>query len=320
MNEYLIDLTAARFGGRVLETSDQFFGPADRLIADAPPNLGGGDRPDGWETRRRRSTGHEWTILRLGLPGVIREVAVEAAGFAGSLPEQISVEAIDLPGDPHLVDLVRRPDRWVDLAARRPVNGEGPHRFAVEPGVRATHVRLILFPDGGIARLRVRGDPVPPPDAIGVAVDLAGIHRGGRVVDASNAHYGSPTAMLLDERHRDGPGWLTRRRRDGGSDWAVIRLAGPAVLSRIVVDTRRFVGNAPEACSIEGTAVTGLPGVTTPWTPLVTNAPLEPDEPHEFTDLPEHRDLTHLRLSIHPDGGVSRFQAFGVAERAWDGA
>jgi allantoicase len=320
MNEYLIDLASARFGGRVLETSDQFFGPAERLIADARTEDAGGGRPDGWETRRRRSTGHEWTILRLGLPGVIREVAVEAPGFAGSLPERISVEAIDLPGDPHLVDLVRRPDRWIDLAARQPVDGEGPHRFAVEPGVRATHVRLVLFPDGGISRLRVRGEPVPPQDAIGAEVDLAGIHRGGLVVDASDAHFGSPTAMLLDERHRQDPGWLTRRRRDGGSDWAVIRLAGPATLNRIVVDTRRFVGNAPEACSIAGAAIDGIPGETTPWTPLVPTTPLDPDERHEFTGLPDHREITHLRLSIHPDGGIGRFQAFGVAERPWDEA
>jgi len=322
MNEFLIDLAAARFGGRVLETSDQFFGPAERLVADAAPNAGhaGEERPDGWETRRRRTTGHEWTILRLGLPGVIREVVVEAPGFAGALPEQISVEAVDLPGDPHLVDLVRRPDRWADLVARRPVDGEGPHRFTVEPGVRATHVRLILFPDGGIARLRIRGEPIPPPDAVGTEVDLAGIHRGGRAVDASDGYYGPPAAMLLDERHREGRGWLTRRRRDGGSDWAVIRLAGPATIDRIIVDTRRFVGNAPAACTVEGAASSGIPDGTTRWMPLVSNAPLEPDERHEFAGLPEHDGLTHLRLTIHPDGGIARFQAFGITDRPWDQA
>lgn len=321
MNDLLIDLASSRFGGSVRETSDEFFGKSERLIATGDPVREPG-RVDGWETRRRRTPGHEWAILRLGLPGVVRRVILDTTHITGSHPQAASVEAINLPGDPHLVELIRQPDRWRAIVARTPVGPDTRLEAPVDWDRPATHLRLVLFPDGGVARLRVLGEPIPPDRILGNhEADVAAVTSGARAVDCSDAHYGSPNSMLLEDRHRTESGWLTRRRRDGRSDWAVVRLAGAAEISRIMVDTKGFEGNAPEACSIHGTnapAASSGDLRAVPWTEVVPRTRLGTDHRREFEGL-EGR-FTHLRLTVHPDGGINRFHAFGLVERGWQEA
>jgi allantoicase len=322
VHDLLIDLASSRLGGRVLETSDEHFGEAARLIADdqsGPQH----DGSPGWETHRRRAPGHEWAIVRLGLPGVVRRVLVDTTGVTGSQPAAASVEAIDLPGEPHLVDLIRRPERWETIVPRTPVEADSRLEVAVEFDRPATHLRLVLYPDGAVNRLRVFGEPVPAPGLLAAGVlDLAAVVNGGLAIDCSDAHFGSPNDMLLEDRHRRRPGWLTRRRRDGRHDWAIVRLAGPGGLHRLVVDTRGFVGNAPEACSVEGIAASSSPTGdlrAADWATILPRTPLESDRRHEFAELEEGGPRTHLRLSIYPDGGISRFAAFGTAASGWNG-
>ena len=240
--DLLIDLAAAGAGGRVQEASDEFFAPKERLLADEDPVRDPG-RPsrhgvwmDGWETRRRRSRGHDWAIVRLGLRGIGRRVVVDTTHFTGSHPESCAVEAADMPGDPNIVDLVRARDRWVDLLPRVPVEPDSRNVFNVAHGLPVTHLRLVAYPDGGIARLRCFGEPVPREGVLDgeTTVDLACISSGARAIECSDRHFGSPNDMLVPGPPHDGrSGWLTRRRRDGGSDWAVIRLAGPGTLERL---------------------------------------------------------------------------------------
>jgi allantoicase len=328
MDELLIDLAAAGLGGRVLEASDEFFAPKENLVADSPPVLDPDRRTsrgrwmDGWETRRRRSAGHEWAIVRLGLPGVLRTVVVDTSHFTGSAPGQVSVEAIDLPGDPNIVDLVRSRDRWTEVLARSDVAPNTANVFPLAQSEAVTHVRLVLYPDGGVARLRCLGEPVPPDHILRTeGADLAAIASGGRVVDCSSR--GSNPNRMLRGGKPEGPsdGWLTPRRRDPGYDWAVIRLAGPGQVDRLVVDTTSFKGNAPASCDVEGIDAPGaLPGTlrTASWRQLLAQSELEEDHRHEYPELGWGGRLTHLRVNIHPDGGLARFSAIGEAFEGWD--
>ncbi|MBU1228034.1 MAG: allantoicase [Actinobacteria bacterium] len=320
MHELLIDLAG---GGRVLQASDEYLNPAERLLDPADPVADPG-RPgprggwlDGWETRRARPPGHEWAIIRLGQRGRIHHVVVDTTHVVASLPEACSLEAIDLPGDPNLVDLVRSRSLWHEIVPRHPVRGSGAHGFEVE-AVAATHLRLVIYPDGGIARLRVLGDPLPPDDlASRGAVDLASSGLGGRVIDVSDAGRSAPNSMLAAGDGKDHlDGWITRRRRTPGHEWAVVRLAGRGTIERIEIDTRRFPGDSPAEVAVMGI---DAPGTERPdpqkadWRPLLTQTTVEPGARSRFDHLEDDRPVTHLRLDLHPDGAVARFRAFGPA-------
>jgi allantoicase len=315
MERLLIDLAR---GGRVLQASDEYLNPAERLLDPADP-IADPDRRgshgawlDGWETRRIRPPGHEWAIVRLGRPGTIHRVVVDTSHVTLSLPIAWSVEAVDLPGDPGLVDLLRNRSRWREIVQRSEVRGSGRHGVDVE-AVAATHLRLVIYPDGGVARLRVYGDPRPPADLAGRgAVDLASLDLGARVVSASDAAASPPNRMLEPggpADHRDG--WITRRRRRPGNEWAIIRLAGPGTLDRVEVDTRRFPGDAPERVAVMAIEAAATPRPDDPgWRTLVEPSEVRPDAVERF-EIEDDTPATHLRLDLLPDGAVARFRAIG---------
>lgn len=321
--DLLVDLAAADVGGRVLEVSDEYLNPAERLLAAGPParqteeSSDRGPRRDGWETRRGTGTGHDWAIIRLGIPGVIRRVVIDADPFAGDVPEAWSVEAIAAPGDPGIVDLVRNRSAWRELVPRSPVRRGAPQSSGVVTEMTATHVRLVVYPDGGLGRFRCLGDPVPPPDlADRGIVDLAALANGARVVDVSDPGAGSPNAMLA-RGEPDGTGWLTRRRRQPGSEWAVVRLAARGRVERLQVDTRRFKGHAPRGVEVEAIDAPGAHADDlrlAEWRCLLPRIDVEAGKRMEYTGTSDVGGVTHLRLILHPDGGVSRFRAFGVPE------
>lgn len=327
--ELLVDLAAARLGGKVLAANDDFFAPKENLIADADPAwdpdkyTSRGKWMDGWETRRRREPGHDWAIVALGIPGIVRHAVVDTAHFTGNFPEAASLEAISLGGDPSVVELVRDPSRWTQIVARTPLRGDARNDLLIPEPLEATHLRLVIYPDGGVARLRVLGDPVPPDGALDGQrdLDLALLHNGARAIDCSDRHYSSPNRMLVPGRARGmWDGWETRRRRGGGNDWAVVRLAGRGVIDRIEFDVTHFKGNAPGSADVEAIdaprASIGelrLAG----WSQLLPEQPVTPDSRHKWTDLADVGPVTHLRLNIHPDGGVARFRAFGRSDHPW---
>jgi allantoicase len=326
--DLLVDLAAARVGGKVLAANDEFFAPKEGLIADGDPvwdpdkYTARGKWMDGWETRRRREPGHDWAILRLGIPGLIRTVIVDTRHFTGNFPESAAVEAIDLPGTPDLVELARDPSRWTEIVSRRALRGDTRNEFEAAPMGRATHARLVIHPDGGVARLRLFGDPVPPDGLLDgeTEVDLAALTNGARAIDCSDRHYSSPNRMLLDGRAKGmWDGWETRRRRGPGNEWAVIRLAGRGSVNRIEFDTTHFKGNAPGSVGVEGIDAGGAAIGTlrlADWSPLLPEQPVTPDHRHVFDDL-EGGPFTHLRVNIHPDGGVARFRARGRSDEPW---
>jgi len=328
-SDLLVDLASERLGGKVLAVNDEFFAPKENLVKDAEPLwnpdkfTAHGKWMDGWETRRRREPGHDWAVVRLAIPGIVHHVIVDTAYFTGNFPESASLEAIDLPNDPSLVELVRDPARWTEIVPRTPLRGNTLNELPVAVGGRITHVRLVIYPDGGVARLRVLGEPVPPEGLLDGQhqVDLALLNNGARAIDCSDRHYSSPNRMLVPGRALGmWDGWETKRRRGAGNDWAVIRLAGRATVQRIDLDTAHFKGNAPGSADIEAI---DAPGASigdlrfAAWSRLLPEQPVKPDSRHKWSDLAEVGPVTHLRLNIHPDGGVARLRALGTSDTPW---
>lgn len=323
----LIDLAAERLGGVVLGANDEFFAPKENLLKRAKPVFREGEYTnrgkwmDGWETRRRRSPGHDWCIVRLGLPGFPRGFLVDTTHFKGNAPEACSVEACSIEGPDAAVCTDERIS-WTELVGRSPLLADSENLFAVGESRRVTHVRLNIYPDGGVARLRVYGEVAPDWERIaraGGEVDLAAMENGGLVLGSSDQFFGSRQNLTLPGRGRDmSDGWETRRRRGPGHDWAILRLGRPGAILRAEIDTAHFKGNAPGSGSIEVCDAAGatLPELTetVAWKELLPSVRLYPDTLHRFErELRPAGRATHARLNIHPDGGVSRLRLWARA-------
>jgi allantoicase len=314
----LPDLAAERFGGAVIAANDEFFAPKDSLIKAASPQwregvyTERGKWMDGWETRRRRTPGHDWAVLRLGIPGIIRGVVIDTSFFTGNYPEFASLDAcaVEGRGPASSAELPFRP-----LLAKSPLKGNraNPFELTGKPS-RVTHLRLNIFPDGGVARLRVHGEAVPDESvfAEGREVDLAALENGALVVSASDMHYGNPQNLLLPGRSTHmADGWETRRRRGPGHDWCIVRLARRGVIERVELDTDHYKGNAPGHVMLESTdAGPAFNAAKVRWRILVPKASVEPHARQRW-DGRKAQAATHVRLNIYPDGGVARLRLLG---------
>jgi allantoicase len=318
---HLIDLASAAMGGAVVAANDEFFAPKENLIKVERPIFiedrytDRGKWMDGWETRRRREPGHDWAIVRLGAPGVVRGVIVDTAHFKGNYPESCSIDGCDAPPEADDRGLAGR--GWTEILAQTRLAGDQENRSPVAFAGRISHVRLNIFPDGGVARLRVYGRAQPDwPSlrAAGGELDLAAAAHGGLVVSTSDMFFGHAHNMIMPGEPRDmRDGWETKRRRGPGHDWAIVELGAPGVVRRLVVDTTHFKGNAPGSCEVEGCHATGAAPealAAAGWETLLRQTPLAAHTRHEFP-VTSARAVTHVRLKIYPDGGVSRFRVFG---------
>jgi allantoicase len=324
------DLAAARLGGAVLVASDEFFAPKENLLVAAAPVVEAGRYTergkwmDGWETRRRRDAGNDWCVVRLGLPGIIQGVLVDTTHFKGNAPAACALEGCAASGHPVVAELLGPSTRWVEILARTPIEADRRNLLRLDAPYRFTHVRLHIFPDGGVARLRVHGKAVPGPEiaraphGVGRELDLAAAEHGGRVVAASDEAFGAAASLILPGLSRGMfDGWETRRRRDPGNDWVILALAGQGEVERVEVDTTHFKGNAPAAFSLEGSDAPGAGGDELPadggWRPILPETPLSPDGRQELFvgDGAGAPRATHVRYQIYPDGGVGRLRLFG---------
>jgi allantoicase len=310
----LPDLALRTHGGSVVWANDELFAGRENLITPgpatfAPQTFGAkGQVYDGWETRRRRdrtADSRDEAVVRLGLPGAVRAVVVDTSHFTGNYPVEAAVEAVWLDGAPSVDEL--RAAEWSTLVERVALKGDAPNTFEVDSGRRWTHVRLAIYPDGGVARLRVHGEPVPDPallEALGT-VDLAALEHGGAVTGCSNLYYGSPLRLVAPGLARSmGEGWETARRRDDGNDWVELRLACRGVVRVAELDTTWFLGNSPGSASLR--ARDGGGG----WLPLLPRTPLRPDTRHRLV-LPDAVPATDVRLDVFPDGGMARLRLWG---------
>jgi allantoicase len=318
----LPDLALRTLGGSVIAASDESFAEKENLLNPwasrfRPETFGAkGQEYDGWETARRRpgedgELGHDWAIVRLGLPGVIRGVVIDTAWFKGNFPPLASVEACAADGYPSVAELAGA--RWTEIVPKSPLKGDAAHSFPVDVARRFTHVRLNIFPDGGVARLRVHGEVVPDPRLLtGLTIDLAALENGARVIRCSDEFYSSPDNMLFPGLARDqSEGWETARRRGPGNDWAIVRLAAPGLIWLAEFDTTNLKFNAPAQVALSGIdARAGDLDDPAAWRGLLGRTRVQPDGRHRFR-LGDPREVTHVRLDVHPDGGLARLRLYG---------
>ena len=323
---HLVNLASTRLGAKALSCSDDFFAPMERMLQDSEPVFIDGKYDDhgkwmdGWESRRRRGGGYDHAVIQLGTRGLIRGLDIDTRFFTGNYPPEASLEAADASASESAEDL-----NWREILPRTNLQGDRHHYLPITDDLPATHVRLNIYPDGGVARLRVFGEPLPDASRLksGEVVELSSISNGGRIAGFNDAHYGNPWVILLEGRGINmGDGWETRRRREPGNDWILVRLGLAGIVERIEVDTAHFKGNYPDQCSVQGALIQdqgdeALVEIAQTWPELLPPQKLEMDHQHFFASdaLNPIGVVNCLRLNIFPDGGVSRFRVFGKPQR-----
>jgi allantoicase len=301
-------------GTRVTYTTDDFFAAKERVI-DFPAPVFINDKyddhgkwMDGWESRRKRTEGHDYCVIRLGVPGVIRGFDIDTSHFTGNYPPEASIEVC-------VSDVDTPEDGWVELLAKTDLSGDSHHYLDIDDERVWTHVRLHIYPDGGIARLRIFGEVIADFTGVDGFVDLAAIENGGRALACSDEHFGSMHNLNVPGRGINmGDGWETARRRGPGNDWVILALAQPGVIERVEVDTAHFKGNYPDRVSLDAALFESDELATSDspqWQTLLGETKLKMDQQHYFEALQALGDVSHVRMSIYPDGGVSRLRLFG---------
>ena len=318
-----INLASAGLGARAIFATNEFFAPLERMLHDsAPIFIEGkfdehGKWMDGWESQRRRDGGHDHAIIRLATAGRIIGFDVDTSHFTGNFAPAVMVEACSYRGN-----LPDEDQRWVPILMHKPLGPSAHHFFPCDSFESWTHLRVNIYPDGGIARLRVYG--VPELDAANAKgeIDLVSSLNGGRILGFSDAHYGDYARLLAPGRGINmGDGWETRRRREPGYDWMVIALGARGEIKKAVIDTAFFKGNFPDKASLQVADLRSFgDGLTHAlitdsmfWEDLLTPQTLGPDKEHTFREeLRDFGPATHVRFNIFPDGGVSRLRLFGT--------
>ncbi|HVW92061.1 MAG TPA: allantoicase [Devosia sp.] len=316
-----VNLASAGLGATALHATDDFFAEVSRMLSDLAPTFDPdkyddhGKYMDGWESRRRRGPGHDYAIVRLAAPGIVRGFDIDTSFFTGNYPPAARIEAANVTGDPG------EGTAWTEILPMTPLGPSAHHYLASASENVWSHVRLHIYPDGGIARLRVFGEPHLDAAALrGKSLDLASGLNGGRVVAFSDAHYGAFHRLLSPGRGINmGDGWETRRRRRPGNDWIIVALGARGIVESVEIDTAHYKGNFPDSCSIlAGDMPRGgdqlEAAVTTAsmfWPELLPQQKLSADAIHKFDHVNTLGPVTHIRLNIFPDGGISRIRIHG---------
>ena len=307
----------------MVSVSDEFFAAASRMLDPSPPVLkpdtfdDHGGWMDGWESRRRRGPGHDWAIVKLASLGRAYKVDFDTTFFSGNFAPAVMLEGV--------VSAAQIPPEdapWQPLLDETALLGGQHHLIDIQhDGGPYTHVRVNIYPDGGIARLRLFGRFELDLARTAGEVDLAATLNGGTAVLWNDSHYGHPQLTLMPGRGINmGDGWETRRRREPGYDWVIVRLGCPGVVNRIDIDTAHFKGNFPYQCSVEGAYLPDAVADTLAsralfWETLLEPVAMRADAVHTFNQLSSLGPVSHIKINLHPDGGISRLRAFGVPKK-----
>ena len=316
-----INLASPKLGAEVIYATDEFFASKERLIQDSEPKFipdkydNHGKWMDGWETRRRRDGGFDYCIIMLKARSTVYGVNIDTRYFTGNHPPHASIDGTLSENNPNESTV------WKEIIPKTEIIADSHNFIEAMSKDCFNYLRLNLYPDGGVARLRVYGHPTSNwqqncPTQIH---ELSAIMNGGYVVGYNDAHYGNPWVILAPDRGVDmGDGWETRRRREPGNDWIVVALGAKGIVERIEIDTAHYKGNYPDTCSVEAATLEGANDSLVlkddvDWQNLMGQQKLEMDRIHIFDaeKINAIGPATHLRLSIYPDGGISRFRVFG---------
>ena len=320
----LVNLADGSLGAQALWANDEFFAAKERMLQPSEPVFRAGTFDDhgqwmdGWETRRRRTPGHDSCVVRLAYPGIVKLIDLDTRHFTGNFPPRASVDAT-LDPDP-----LQPGARWTPILPARELGSNRHNVFAVEDGAAWQSLRLNIIPDGGIARFRVWGIVRADWSAVrdDEMVDLFAVERGGVALVANDQHYGSIRNLNRPGRGVNmGDGWETRRRREPGADWVIVKLGHPGLIREVEVDTAHFRGNFPDRVSLQAARVDrvadgALEAASANWPVLMPEQKLAADAVHRFSrPVVDLGPVSHVRMTIHPDGGVSRLRLFGMVAR-----
>lgn len=314
----LTNLADAEIGAQVLACSDDFFAEAKRMLQFATPIFvedkfdDNGKWMDGWETRRKRHAGYDWAIIKLGVAGKIKALDIDTSFFTGNYPASAAVEACYAPDEN--LDAAH----WCSILPNSLLGPGQHHIFDLQDQQTYTHVRLNIFPDGGVARFRVYGEvQIQVTDAT-QSLDLLALQNGGRVVAYSDAHFGHPRNLIKPNRGINmGDGWETKRRRAPGFDWCILALGQAGHIDKIEVDTAHFKGNYPAQVSIQAIYVEDATDAqlipqSMFWPFLLEAQDTQMDHIHTYiNEILAHEKISHIRVNMIPDGGISRIRLFG---------
>jgi len=314
----LINLISPKIGSYGVYANDEFFAPLERMLSEADPIFipdkydNHGKWMDGWETRRRRTPGYDWCLIKLGCPGTIKKIEINTKFFTGNYPPHAEIEGIYSEKQPDEKD-----KNWKTILHKTSIKGDAVNNFNAENENIINWVKLKIFPDGGVARLRLWGNVFVDWDKISKKqiLELSALKNGGKIISYNNAHYGDISAILSHGRGKNmGDGWETRRRREPGNDWLIIKLGKKGYLTKAEVDTAFFKGNYPESCSIQAIDTDDISKIKNEnWVTIIPKSILNADKVHKFSiDTKFHNiEFSHVKLNIFPDGGVSRLRIFG---------
>jgi allantoicase len=302
-------------GAAIIHVTDDFFGAAKRMLSAHEPEFDPsrydehGKWMDGWESRRKRIGGHDYCVMRIR-PGVIYGVDIDTSNFTGNYAPAAAIEACHTRHDPDAET------EWVSILSQTELQGDSHHYLRIGSREAWSHLRLNIFPDGGIARIRVYGladDPAALDDS--TWVDLACSDHGGTAIACNDMHFGDMSNLLKPEKSANmGDGWETRRRRKPGNDWVVLKLGQAGIIRKVEIDTDFFKGNYPAACSLRGCRIENGDPVrdSANWPVILSKVALGPDQLQVFQkELSNASPVDHVRLDIFPDGGVARLRLLG---------
>ena len=320
----LTDLAAERLGGKALLCSDDFFAEKENLLKPgrwifiAEKYTDRGKWMDGWESRRKRVPGHDWCIIQLATPGKIHGVDIDTNHFLGNHPPHASIDAINTLTS-SFTGLEEA--AWKEILPKSVLKPGTQNFYKIAQQNIYTHIRFNIYPDGGVARLKVYGEVSKDWDLIDEdePIDLAAAVNGARSVSCNDMFFSHMDNLIMPGRGVNmGDGWETKRNRNpNNKDWVIIRLSHKGTIERILVDTCHFRGNYPDSCMIEGSNIdtpeekkVDDPGIK--WTTLLPQSKLSADHEHYYEkEIVSHTVFTYVRLTIFPDGGVSRIRLWG---------
>ena len=314
----LIDLAQPRLGTKVIYKTDDFFASANRIINPENPVFKEGvfDKHgkwmDGWESRRKRTSGHDYIILKLGKPGKISKIDVDTSHFNGNQPAMVSVEGAQSISNKinHL--------KWITLVPKKKVKANSHHFFSVKNKKIFTYIKFNIFPDGGVARLRLYGSIAKSKKFKNKKINLASLLDGASIIACNNEHFGRAENILAPGNAKNmGDGWETRRRRDKGHDWLILNSIDGNMIDKIEISTHHFKGNFPSHCSLQAAYLSPksskqIVNSSNKWKYLLKNIKLSANKTHTFKNfLIKKEKINYIKINIFPDGGISRFRIFG---------
>ena len=316
----LIDLAQPRLGSKVIFKTDDFFASANRIIDPSPAIFKeglfdkNGKWMDGWESRRKRTSGHDFLIIKLGKSGSINKVDVDTSHFNGNQPSMISLEGC-YSKSKNIKDL-----KWKTLIGKKKTKANSHHIFKSSSKSIFTHIKLNIFPDGGVARLRLYGSISKENNKFGnKTINLASLLNGASVIACNNEHFGKAENILAPGKAKNmGDGWETRRRRDKGFDWLILNPINGKKINKIEISTHHFKGNFPSHCSLQAAFVPNKKSSSSiiknsvKWKFLLNKVNLSANKTHKFKNILMKNDkINFIKINIFPDGGISRFKIFG---------